>query len=107
MLQASGAGTSNGCRICLTATLPLASPAGAGVQLKSSKTETQIFSNAAFYLWLGDTQHYSGGSEFTKEEKVSMCDTIAKQLCMNILSANMLLSLKVPPLPNSNGTLQY
>lgn len=33
--------------------------------------------------------------------------TLTKQVCINVLSANMHLSLKAAPLSNFNGTLQY
>jgi len=71
MLQAPGAGTGNGCRICLTGMLPPACPARAGVQLKSSDKDRNpsLFQHCLLPVAC-DTQRYSSGSEIT-EEKVS------------------------------------
>lgn len=46
MLEASGAGTGNGCRICPSAALLPACRAGAGVQLKDKDRNPSIAQNS-------------------------------------------------------------
>lgn len=97
MLQASGAGTGKGCRICPSAALLPACPAGAGVQLKDKDKKPESYPKLSFSCALVIASTTVVDLNSPRRRWLSMCDTSTENPREHFVS-------KDAPVPESVST---